>query len=64
MDNATVVESAVNRFFSAGENEAHIWLLQVQDSPEAWSFVWELLVPTKVNLLFNVDNNLVISCEN
>ncbi|XP_051172123.1 importin-13 [Leptopilina boulardi] len=47
MDNATIVESAVNRFFSAGENEAHVWLLQVQDSPEAWSFVWELLVPTK-----------------
>ena len=49
MDYAVIVENAVNRFFAAGESEAHSWLLQVQASPEAWSFVWQLLVPTKVN---------------
>ena len=52
MDYAVIVENAVNRFFAAGENEAHLWLLQVQASPEAWSFVWHLLTPTKVSLIW------------
>lgn len=48
MDYATVVEQAVKEFYSAGNNEAHSWLLQAQASPEAWKFVWELLDPSKV----------------
>ncbi|XP_012226434.1 importin-13 isoform X2 [Linepithema humile] len=47
MDYATVVDNAVKQFYSAGNNEAHSWLLQVQTSPEAWHFVWHLLEPSK-----------------
>jgi len=48
MDYATIVDDAVRQFYSAGSNEAHSWLLQVQTSPEAWHFVWQLLDPSKV----------------
>lgn len=48
MDYATLVEQAVGQFYSAGNNEAHSWLLQVQASPEAWNFSWQLLDPSKV----------------
>ncbi|XP_014469639.1 PREDICTED: importin-13 [Dinoponera quadriceps] len=47
MDYATIVDRAVKEFYSVGSNEAHSWLLQVQASPEAWQFVWELLDPSK-----------------
>lgn len=47
MDYATVVDQAVKQFYAAGNNEAHTWLLQVQASPEAWTFVWQLLDPSK-----------------
>ncbi|KAL6430820.1 hypothetical protein ACFW04_006973 [Cataglyphis niger] len=47
MDYATIVDDAVKQFYSAGNNEAHSWLLQVQASPEAWHFVWQLLDPSK-----------------
>lgn len=47
MDYATIVDEAVKQFYSAGNNEAHSWLLQVQASPEAWHFVWQLLDPSK-----------------
>ncbi|XP_058808570.1 importin-13 [Phymastichus coffea] len=47
MDNATAVENAVKRFYASGDNEAHTWLLQVQNSPEAWSFLWQLLDSSK-----------------
>jgi len=49
MDYATIVDDAVRQFYSAGSNEAHSWLLQVQTSPEAWHFVWQLLDPSKVS---------------
>lgn len=48
MDYATIIDDAVRQFYSAGNNEAHSWLLQVQASPEAWQFVWQLLDPSKV----------------
>ncbi|XP_020295075.1 importin-13 isoform X2 [Pseudomyrmex gracilis] len=47
MDYATVIDDAIKQFYSAGNNEAHSWLLQVQTSPEAWHFVWQLLEPSK-----------------
>ncbi|KAL6260843.1 hypothetical protein P5V15_008368 [Pogonomyrmex californicus] len=47
MDYATIVDDAVRQFYSAGNNEAHSWLLRVQTSPEAWHFVWQLLDPSK-----------------
>ncbi|XP_047351104.1 importin-13 [Vespa velutina] len=47
MDYATVVDQAIKQFYAAGNNEAHTWLLQVQASPEAWTFVWQLLDPSK-----------------
>lgn len=50
MDYATTVEEAVKRFYSTGSNEAHTWILQVQASPEAWTFVWQLLDPSKVTV--------------
>lgn len=52
MDYATIVDNAVKQFYSAGNNEAHSWLLQVQTSPEAWNFVWHLLEPSKVLIAF------------
>lgn len=48
MDYTTVVEQAVRQFYAEGNNEVHSWLLRVQASPEAWTFVWELLDPSKV----------------
>lgn len=48
MDYATVVDDAIKQFYSMGNDEAHSWLLQVQASPEAWHFVWQLLDPSKV----------------
>lgn len=47
MDYATIVDQAVKQFYAEGNNEAHFWLLQVQASPEAWTFVWQLLDPSK-----------------
>ncbi|XP_011501749.1 PREDICTED: importin-13 [Ceratosolen solmsi marchali] len=47
MDHATTVEDAVKRFYASGDNDAHSWLLQVQASPEAWTFVWQLLDSSK-----------------
>ncbi|KOC61669.1 Importin-13 [Habropoda laboriosa] len=47
MDCATVIDEAVKRFFAEGNNEVHSWLLTVQASPQAWTFVWELLDPSK-----------------
>lgn len=51
MDYATVVDQAVKQFYAQGNNEVHTWLLQIQASPEAWTFVWELLDPSKVRKL-------------
>ncbi|XP_015523751.1 importin-13 isoform X1 [Neodiprion pinetum] len=47
MDRALTVEEAVMRFYATGTSETHSWLLQIQASFEAWSFVWDLIEPTK-----------------
>ncbi|XP_031829662.1 importin-13-like protein cdm isoform X2 [Nomia melanderi] len=47
MDYTAVVDQAVKQFYADGNNEVHTWLLRVQASPEAWTFVWELLDPSK-----------------
>ncbi|XP_393480.5 importin-13 [Apis mellifera] len=47
MDYATVIDQAVKQFYAEGNNDVHAWLLRVQASPEAWTFVWELLDPSK-----------------
>ncbi|XP_043259180.1 importin-13-like isoform X1 [Colletes gigas] len=47
MDYVTVVEHAVRQLYMEGNNDVHSWLLRVQASPEAWTFVWELLDPSK-----------------
>ncbi|XP_034190209.1 importin-13-like protein cdm isoform X1 [Osmia lignaria lignaria] len=47
MDYATVIDQAVKQFYAEGNNEVHSWLLRVQTSPEAWTFVWELLDSSK-----------------
>lgn len=49
MDYATVIDQAVKQFYAEGNNDVHSWLLRVQASPEAWTFVWELLDPSKVH---------------
>lgn len=52
------LEKAVTLFYrsEAGQQaEAHQWLTEAQSSPQAWSFVWELLHPSrvsKISLLF------------
>ncbi|XP_063988232.1 importin-13 [Diachasmimorpha longicaudata] len=47
MDYSTAVEDAVRRFYLAGANDAHLWLLQFQASREAWTHVWPLLEPSR-----------------
>lgn len=47
------LEKAVNLFYrsDAGQQaEAHQWLTEAQNSPQAWSFVWELLSPHRVSI--------------
>lgn len=53
MDYTAVVDQAVKQFYADGNNEIHTWLLRVQGSPEAWTFVWELLDPSKVYCSFS-----------
>lgn len=46
------LEEAVLIFYRSNSNEqaaAHEWLTRVQCSRQAWSFVWELMAPNKVN---------------
>lgn len=46
-----VLEEAVNMFYGSTSKEhaaAHEWLQQMQSSPQAWSFVWDLMLPSKV----------------
>lgn len=42
-----MVDQAVTQFYADGNNDVHLWLLQVQTSNHAWTFVWELLQPPK-----------------
>lgn len=45
------LEEAVAVFYRSEANqqaEAHEWLNKAQNSPQAWSFVWELLDPQRV----------------
>lgn len=48
MDYANVIDQAVKQFYAEGNNDVHSWLLKVQTSPEAWTFVWDLLHSSKV----------------
>lgn len=61
MEDPLIIENAIRRFYSTGENEAHQWLLQFQNSDAAWDYVWLLLNPAKVltiiKLLTNLKNN-------
>lgn len=44
-------EYAVSVFYNGEQNDrtrAHTWLTTAQRVPEAWTFLWELLQPTKV----------------
>lgn len=48
------LEKAVTLFYrsEAGQQaEAHQWLTEAQNSHQAWSFVWDLLHPSRVNIL-------------
>lgn len=49
------LEKAVTLFYRTEAHqqaEAHQWLTEAQNSPLAWSFVWELLSPHRVILYF------------
>lgn len=50
--NALNVIQTVNLFHTNAtlRNTADRWLVNAQNSPEAWIFVWELLQPDKVYL--------------
>ncbi|KFB44864.1 AGAP009571-PA-like protein [Anopheles sinensis] len=46
MDEVQTIEAAVLSFYRGGseqQKETHKWLQQVQNSPQAWSFCWELM---------------------
>lgn len=49
---ANNLEEAVTLFYRTEAHqqqaEAHQWLTEAQNSPQAWSFVWELLSPQRV----------------
>lgn len=51
-------EQAVSQFYytdAASQAQAHQWLFAAQSSPNAWSFIWELLQKERVstaNILF------------
>lgn len=45
------LEKAVTLFYrteALQQAEAHQWLTEAQNSPQAWGFVWELLNPLRV----------------
>lgn len=49
------LEKVVTLFYrsEAGQQaQAHQWLTEAQNSPQAWSFVWELLQPHRVIILY------------
>lgn len=49
------LEEAVGVFYTSGSvqhAQAHDWLTKVQTSPQAWSFVWDLMKPEKVNTIY------------
>lgn len=46
------LEEAVLIFYRSNSTEqaaAHEWLTRAQSSRQAWSFVWDLMAPTKVS---------------
>lgn len=48
------LEEAVTVFYRSGaqqQSNAHEWLTKAQLSPQAWSFVWDLMQLGKVNQL-------------
>lgn len=50
------LEDAVTVFYRSGSEQqsaAHDWLTKVQLSPQAWSFVWDLMELGKVRLVFD-----------
>lgn len=46
------LEKAVTLFYQ--QAQAHQWLTEAQNSPQAWSFVWELLNPHKVTQCISI----------
>lgn len=51
------LEKAVTLFYrsEAGQQaQAHQWLTEAQSCPQAWSFVWELLQPQRVNAFLKI----------
>lgn len=51
------LEEAVTVFYRSGSQQqsaAHDWLTKVQLSPQAWSFVWDLMQLGKVTPLFKL----------
>lgn len=65
---ANNLEEAVTLFYRTEaqqqQAEAHQWLTEAQNSPQAWSFVWELLSPQRVilNKITSVNPYIKISC--
>ncbi|XP_055641378.1 importin-13 [Toxorhynchites rutilus septentrionalis] len=48
MDVRTIEEAVLTFYRSVNTQEdTHQWLQQIQDSPQAWSFCWELMQPSK-----------------
>lgn len=42
------IETAVTEFYKGHVAGTQQWLKEAQMSPDAWTFIWELLQPTKV----------------
>lgn len=55
------LEEAVTVFYRSCSTEqavAHEWLTKVQNSPQAWSFAWDLMAQDKVSFFFLLCRNL------
>lgn len=61
------LEEAVTVFYRSGaqqQSNAHDWLTKAQMSPQAWSFVWDLMQLGKVNSKEKKPSNFIGLNEN
>lgn len=52
------LEEAVLLFYQSDakkKESTHEFLMQMQESPMAWQFAWDLMLPQKVNFCFCFD---------
>lgn len=61
-DNLERVVTLFYRSEAGQQAQAHQWLTEAQNSPHAWSFVWELLQPHKVTYIYTHTHTGTMYC--